>query len=616
MRTHDRRIRTPSVLLTVLFLAAGLAGCFGGDTLDEGGQSGLESSDVIDASRAVPPGPFDFDGNYATVVTPGPHDILPLVKTYLASEIDGVDIGIGLWLPDVAEGVKVPVIVDAGPYYGNNGPPMESESGHLGRLIDNYVPHGYAVAAVSVRGTGESGGCMDLMGPVERADLSQAVTWLGTQGWSNGNVGMVGKSYDGSTPWMVASTGNPHLKTIVPVSGVPDVYELMFRNGTSEIRGPGVLNALYYSFAVRERANPPGSPDDAVRLARHAAEGVACPDHAVGMEASVYSGATGGRDPTGYWAERNMKSLVEENYEGSILLVQGLQDWNVDPALSIPWADDLNRSGLFVHHYLGQWGHSYPDQQGGDNMRWDWAEHLKRWFDYWLKEETSIDLGPAVQVLSQEGRWRVDHSFPPRDAEWRTLHLAGGEELAGEAGEPGSITLIPQAVGSWPVAPPVRGPGYAADFATGPMANDTHISGLPRVHVTVTPEGPVGHLAAWIYDVAPDGEAEPIGWTMLNLRFAAGGYEAQTVTPGEPLVARMEIQPLDAVIEKDHSLLLRVWQYRDEIPGNEVQGRLAPATAPVELQFGGDHHSVLELPVVDRGPEWFFNPPRPSGADA
>lgn len=607
-------MKLQAALMVLAFTAPVLAGCFGANPVDEG--SGAAPADgAIDASRAVPPGDYDFDQGRAVVLEPGPFDILPLKKTYIASDADGVDIGIGVWLPDAPMDVKLPVIVDAGPYYGNNGPPMDARSGHLGRLVENYVPHGYAVAGVSVRGTGESGGCMDLMGPDEVADLSQAVTWLATQEWSNGNVGMVGKSYDGSTPWMVASAGNPHLKTIVPISGVPDVYELMYRNGTSEIRGPIVLNGLYYSFAVREQAPTPSTPDEAVRLAAHTIEGVACPDHVPGLTASVTAGATGERDPFGYWAERNLKPDVEENYQGSVLLVQGLQDWNVDPALSIPWAQQLNDSGLYVHQLLGQWGHSYPDDYDSPpdnpNMRWDWAERLLNWFDYWLKDDTTIDLGPPVQVLSADGTWRVDHSFPPHDTNWTTLHLATGEALAPEPGEAGSVLLAPQALPTSAASTLPEPRAYAADFVTPPMAADTHLSGLPKVHVTVVPQAPVGHVAAWLYDVGPDGAAEPIGWTMLNLRFADGGYDAQTVEPGEPIVARMEIQPLDAVLEKDHSILLRVWQYRDEIPGNEAQGRLLPATAPIELQYGADRHSVLELPIVDRGPDWFFEPPYP-----
>ena len=42
---------------------------------------------------------------------------------------------------------------------------------------------------------------MDFMGLSEQMGIDAAVTWLGTQEWINGNVGIVGKSYDGTTPW-------------------------------------------------------------------------------------------------------------------------------------------------------------------------------------------------------------------------------------------------------------------------------------------------------------------------------------------------------------------------------------------------------------------------------
>ena len=79
-------------------------------------------------------------------------------------------------------------------------------------LIENMVPHGYAVAQVSVFGTGMSNHCMDFMGLSEQMGIDAAVTWLGTQEWSNGNVGIIGKSYDGTTPWQAAMFGNPHLE--------------------------------------------------------------------------------------------------------------------------------------------------------------------------------------------------------------------------------------------------------------------------------------------------------------------------------------------------------------------------------------------------------------------
>ena len=93
--------------------------------------------------------------------------------------------------------------------------------------------------------------CQSLYGPngICRArEINAAVEWLATQEWSNGNVGMIGKSYDGSTPWQAAMYGDEYLKTIVPISGLIGVRELMWKNGSSEARAPFMHNVVYGSY--------------------------------------------------------------------------------------------------------------------------------------------------------------------------------------------------------------------------------------------------------------------------------------------------------------------------------------------------------------------------------
>ncbi|MGH2710831.1 MAG: CocE/NonD family hydrolase, partial [Actinomycetota bacterium] len=119
------------------------------------------------------------------VSIPGPYGVLNGEHVTLTSTFDGEIIDMAVVRPDVPAGTKVPVIVFASPYLTHNlgsGNARKCEP----RLVYNYVPHGYAVGFVSVRGSGDSGGCSDLMGPAERSDLNQAVTWFGTQSWSTG----------------------------------------------------------------------------------------------------------------------------------------------------------------------------------------------------------------------------------------------------------------------------------------------------------------------------------------------------------------------------------------------------------------------------------------------
>ena len=198
---------------------------------------------------------YDFSSNWSKVLETGPYRQLetshPDNSTRVIVEVDlpiteggaaidpfnGPKMSMAYWRPDVPEGVKVPVIMEIGPYFAEVTEDVDIAGYWLGRMIvDELLPHGFAFAQASVFGTGSSNHCMGLMGNAEQLGIDAVVTWLGQQDWCNGNVGMIGKSYDGSTPWEAATFGNPALKTIVPISGLIGVKELMWRNGSSETR--------------------------------------------------------------------------------------------------------------------------------------------------------------------------------------------------------------------------------------------------------------------------------------------------------------------------------------------------------------------------------------------
>lgn len=592
---------------------------------------------------SVFPGTYNFTGPYSRVLTPGTLPILAGERVVIASPIDGSDIEMGVFRPDTTE--RVPILVFSTPYIdaeesvtrqaGQAGselpvnpvgtpPTAINPSASVKSLIENFVPHGYAVVTHSVRGTGGSDGCNDLMGPMEMADLDAAMTWLGEQDWSNGAIGMTGVSYDGSTPWTAAATGNPYVKTIIPISGVPDIYGLMYRNGSSEQRGPLLLNALYVQGSLDS-----GELDAAPRRL--------CPEAIEGLALSGVAGVIG-NDPTGYWQARNRKPAVAANYKGSVLSVQGLQDWNVDPSQVVPWVGELEKQGIRTKQLLGQWGHAWPDGIGTNGsaidcndgngvpdycVRADWKEIMLRWMDQELKG-LDVDTGAPVQVRDDLGRWRNELTYPPNDTNWTTYHLNHGA-LTLEPGPSESAILYPRAtqdndacVPGLPDQPdtcvPILDPPSvtetsvrkAADFALPPAATDLLVVGLPKVHITVTPQGPGGYMGATLIDRSPDGTERNVGWTSMNLAFADGSTEFTPVTPQQPIRAMMEIQPMDSVIEAGHQLVLRLWVItdRDRLP------TIPPS--PIALEMGGDVETVLVLPTVVRDEAVYFVPPAPA----
>ncbi|MEK6976126.1 MAG: CocE/NonD family hydrolase [Candidatus Thermoplasmatota archaeon] len=598
-------------LLAVLSFAV-LAGCLGG-----GGSDGPDG-DSADRTRGRTAFervqlPFNVTGDWSRTLVPGPFGILPGAGHFVSIDLppteggaavfdplNGPQVHLGLFLPTIPgchwsaaslpDSCKVPVIADAGPYYRTSNqlnPLGESDTTdtepatRLGKfLIDNFVPHGYAVAQVSVFGSGDSNHCFDMFGMAEQLGVDGAVTWLGTQPWSNGNVSLIGRSYDGSTPWQSAAFGNPHLKTIVPISGLIGLQSLVTHNGSSEARILLFHNAptLYGVYGID------GDAGDIQTL---------CPDYALAVPMGVAALVTGDEVvplDEGYWREREFFPRTLQNYEGSVFFIHGLQDWNVDPHMISPAFHQLREKGLDVKGLFGQWGHMYPDRPGEHanldafphSVRYDWAEDLKEWFDYYLKGQ---GLPPVLKVEVQDniGRWRVEDTYPPVDATFASMAIPG---------EPAQLSNTDSSA--------------TYDLGVVDAANAVTMAGHLYLEAAVTPSGANGQVYFQVND--PDGDGgngTRLAFGTMDLRYRGG--ESPVAVPQQELLVRVQSQPFDFVLPAGHRLELVVAQTgEDYLP--------APSAAPVT--FDPANSQVL-LPVIQRTADVYFTPPAWSGtADA
>ena len=78
-----------------------------------------------------------------------------------------------------------------------------------------------------------------------------------------------------------------------------------------------------------------------------------------------------------------------------------MQDWNVDPHMAFPIHQMVENAGIEVKTLAGQWAHDYPDRVEGHSsqgsgegaeaypytLRWDWADEMLYWFNWYLKDE-------------------------------------------------------------------------------------------------------------------------------------------------------------------------------------------------------------------------------------
>jgi len=505
----------------------------------------------------------------------------------------GAEVHLGLWLPEkegcdltvseVSEECKVPVIAEIGPYYDDGDVDALTPANRLGRfLIENYVQHGYGVAQVSVFGTGQSNHCMDLMGHDEQAGIKAAVDWLGSQPWSNGRVGAIGKSYDGSTPWNAAASGSEYLATIVPMSGLIGVHDLMWRNGSMEARGAIMHNGVYGSFGLD------GDSGDIEN---------ACEGYLEGYYAGPAAYMTGDNlawTGSDYWEERHFLSRALEIYNGSIYIIHGLQDWNVDPHMAFPAHEMSVDAGFDVKGLYGQWAHDYPDRDGDAGhaslssgrgaeaypytLRWDWADDMLEWFDFYL-----MNKGPkprlVAEVQDNMGGWRVEETYPPPQLDTISLTMDECQIVGGTDTITSSSSLR------------VQCPEFDSQ---------TRIVGTPTIHLeaTISQFSTSGHLFVEMIQASTEMH---LGHAVMDLRFHEGGKQGSTLLPGSTVIAKMEFFGMDVVVPEGDAIVLIISQTGEDYVPSPV------STSPVTLSMGSE--SVLNLPSVNRQCSDLFLPP-------
>lgn len=285
-----------------------------------------------------------------------------------------------------------------------------------------------------MRGTGNSRGCFTWFGKDEQLDQAFLAEWLADRPWSNGNIGMMGLSYHGTTPWGAAIHNPPSLKTIVLAGTISDACTFSHtpQGATTTIVGAGVFPG---DFAARASLTPPIAGD-----AKHATV-----DHAPVMRERVCSDVaylaedtkgtvTDLRDQA-FWDERRLIDHFPK-VQTSVFVTHGLQDLWLSGHQSQENEIWNALRNLPKRMLLGHWGHEFPNFNSY-NSAWamtDWNERLLEWLDHWLKDGS----GPApreglVDYQDSTGAWHTTTSWPPPEPlDDEVLYLGANRRLMTE----------------------------------------------------------------------------------------------------------------------------------------------------------------------------------------
>lgn len=442
---------------------------------------------------------------------------------------------------------------------------------------------GYIVLAYTPRGFGKSGGQVEVGGPLDVRDGSAVIDFLlaNLPSADPSRIAFLGDSYGSGISLLVAAN-DPRVKVVGALSTWGSLFSAFYENGTRHTASVAALRGAAANARLSERTQ---------------------------WAFDQMQNGESISDELREWANERSPLTVVDRLDRPDLSIFFSHAWHetlfpVNQTLEL--FNTLSAPAKRLDLSIGD--HSSPEMSGLiglPNRIWSDAH---RWLDYHLKGLGELDGNTVVsqimwsKTLESSPDWGAATGTPTR------LHLTGpvaGATDGGLAEKPlnGWSTVLATGTDTpATVADAIIKTGYAemagkpkvyptarisrtdAAVWTGePLTETAKVRGIAALRLTFQPSAANAGFVAYLFDVAPDGNASIITHAPFTVRDAS---------PGEPVVADIQLQAAGYDVPAGHRLMLVV-DTKDPFYGdvNEAGGKLtfsSPEGAP----------SYLDLPLA------------------
>lgn len=473
----------------------------------------------------------------------------------------------------------------AGAFAGRAGPSIGPSN------YENYfLPRGFAFVYAESLGTGHSTGCPTIGAPSEVQGIKSVVDWLNGRataydsksggdevvaGWTTGQTGMIGVSYNGTLPNGVAATGVEGLDAIVPISAISSWYNYYRANGSVVAPGgyQGEDTDILFDF-VLTRKHPDVCDDVRARLHRKQ-------DRLTG-------------DYSEFWAKRNYVTDVD-NVHAAVLVSHGINDHNVKPQQFAQWHKALKSHGVPHMIWLHQHGHGdWPYRLREDA----WLDTLNKWWTRWLyNRHNGVMRGPKATVQREDGSWVTYPEWPAPGTQATEVALtpggrtAGGLTLDSTRGRRVVETLVDKPSITAEELATADSSTHRLVYRTSGLDDAVRVSGAVRLDLRLSFDYPAANVTALLVDYAPDGSASVVnrGWTDPQNRVSRS--VTTYLPPGRPYDIDFNLQADDYVFQPGHRigvvLLSSDHDYTKRPPGGGTQLSVNITKSSVILPIAG-----------------------------
>jgi putative CocE/NonD family hydrolase len=509
---------------------------------------------------------------------------------------------------------KLPTLFE----YSGYDPGTKPDASYIRQYVESGA--GYNYIGVSIRGTGCSSGTFDFFQPAEAKDGAAVIAWIRKQPWSNGKVGMIGKSYPGITQLFVAAENPPGLLAIGPGHFFADAYRDVARPGGIQNYGFASLWSFIAQPSYGVQSNPSACPQ------RIVAPIVGLPTNPfVQMQSHLYD------DPLYHERSPNFTKI-----KAAVLATESWQDEQLASRGTdlLAQFDDLGKKNWWLNVTNGDHGmmrtatgnaelRAYYDYTlKGIDHGWGKRPRVKVWWDsvvagrkptwvtgmqHWSEKQRTKagTLKPLALSLRGDGTLSRQPAVSDAARTYAYLPVIGSQGI----GNPsyGGVGDLPN-VYLWSQKPP---PNASLNWTTAPLASDLTLLGSASLDLWLSSTAPDTDLQVTLSEVRPDGQEMYLqkGWLRVSQRkldpkkssvlrpFQTHAQsDVQLLTPGTAVPARVEVFPFGALIRKGSSIRVSV-EAPTALP--ELWAFAAfPVPADNTVLSDRAHPSRLVLPVV------------------
>ena len=503
---------------------------------------------------------------------------------------DGVRLSADLYMPvGGAAGERHPVLLEYLPYRKTEG------RGRNYPLYSYFVERGYVVAAVDIRGTGESEGRLI---PYEYSDIElddgeSVIDWLSRQSWSNGNVGMFGISWGGFNSIQMTLRHPPALKAIIAVDATEDLYQedVHFMDG--------IIHVDSWEMSQDLDNARPGAPDYRIDET-YFRDRFDTPPWMLTYKRQQRDGP--------FWDRASAKGRYQD-IRVPCFFIGGWYDGYRD---SIPRM--LENLRVPVKAIIGPWSHAWPHEPY-PKPGIEWRREAVRWFDQWLKGiDTGILAEPRFAVFVRDwhppgpyleevpGRWRYEDGWPIERIKPRTLYPQPNHTLDDTVPSSATQTLRYLPSIGYEAGGPVMWWGDVANdqrgtdafslvYDSAPLTGKLEILGRPRAVLEVSASAPRANWFVKLSDVAPDGTVTQVAGAGFNGTHRVSARAPLDVVPGKPFELTIDLHLTSWVFPKGHRIRVSI--------NNAQWPMLWPTPCPMSTDLRlGANATRITLPVV------------------